>query len=105
MFACLVLSCLHVTVGPPACGPEALSDRVCTSLYNLYNTGTKIVYYRTECMKPAHKAFLNYCAQFYTHLLLDGRCITPLAESRSQNASVAVVKVVLNDRMHVGEVL
>jgi len=63
------------------------------------------VYYWTEHMKPTHQEYLNYCAQFYTHFLLDGCHITPLAESRSQNASVAVVKVVLNDRMHVGEVL
>src|SRR5882762_7217632 len=105
MFPLIVLSSLHIAVGSPVRGLEALSDRARTSLYKQYNAVQKQVYYHAEHTKPTDMAFLNYCAQFYSHILLDGRCITPLIESCNHSASAAVVKVILDDKMHVGEVL
>ena len=105
MFPLIVLSSLHIAVGSPVRGLEVLSDHVHTSLYKQYNTVQKQVYYCAEHAKPTDMAFLNYCAQFYSHILLDGCCITPLIESRNHSMSAAVIKVILDDKMHVGEVL
>ena len=105
MFPFVVLSSLHIAVGPPVRGPELLSDCARTSLYKHYNAVQKQVYYCTERAKPTDMAFLSHRAQFYSYILLDGRRITPLIESRNHSASAAVVKVILDDKMHVGEVL
>jgi hypothetical protein len=92
-------------LGPPVHMLGKLTDRAWVSLYRQYNHLRKQIYYHTERDKPTGAVFLNSHAQFYSYALIDGRRITPVSESRSLKASAAVVKVIIDEMMHVGEVL